>query len=145
MQGFSNIIFPHKPLFEGDPAESSYMRQQISAIVFHTIVALAVTFFLDINNNREKVRVFSWTSTTTLKSSVYSLDLNNNREKVRVFSWTSTTTGKRSLFFLDLNNDREQVRVFSWTSTTTGKRSVVFLDLNSYRVEVGTLLGPQQL
>uniref|UniRef100_A0A2P2I1E5 RING finger protein 145-like n=1 Tax=Hirondellea gigas TaxID=1518452 RepID=A0A2P2I1E5_9CRUS len=54
-QGFSNIIVPHKPLFDGDPAESSFMRQQISAIVFHTIVACFVTFFLDLNNNREKI------------------------------------------------------------------------------------------
>ncbi|KAA0198661.1 hypothetical protein HAZT_HAZT009080 [Hyalella azteca] len=54
-QGFSNIVVPHKPLFDDDPAESSFMRQQISAIVFHTIVACFVTFFLDLNNNREKI------------------------------------------------------------------------------------------
>ncbi|KAF2358499.1 TRC8 N-terminal domain [Trinorchestia longiramus] len=54
-QGFSNIVVPHKPLFDDDPAESSFMRQQISAIVFHTIVACFVTFFLDLHNNREKI------------------------------------------------------------------------------------------
>ena len=49
------MIVPHRPLFLGAPSEVSYMRNQLAAIVFHTLAALAVTFFLDLKENKEKV------------------------------------------------------------------------------------------
>ena len=59
-QGFSNMVVPHKPLFDiNNLIQSSFLRQQIAGIVFHTLAAFIVTFFLDLHNSREKVRS-SW-------------------------------------------------------------------------------------
>ena len=50
------MIVPHKPLFDADNlTESSFLRQQVAGIVFHTLAACVVAFFLDLSHSREKV------------------------------------------------------------------------------------------
>ena len=48
-----------KSLFDPhNDVETLFLRQQVAAIVFHTLVATLVTFFLDLECNKDKVRLF---------------------------------------------------------------------------------------
>lgn len=45
-----------KSLFDpNNDMETLFLRQQVAAIVFHTLVATFVTFFLDLDCNKDKV------------------------------------------------------------------------------------------
>ncbi|XP_045598876.1 RING finger protein 145 [Procambarus clarkii] len=55
-QGFSNMLMLQKSLFDPhNDMETLYLRQQVAAIVFHTLVATFVTFFLDLECNKDKI------------------------------------------------------------------------------------------
>ncbi|CAL4158993.1 unnamed protein product, partial [Meganyctiphanes norvegica] len=55
-QGFSNMLMLQKSLFDPhNDMETLFLRQQVAAIVFHTLVATLVTFFLDLQNNKDKI------------------------------------------------------------------------------------------
>ncbi|KAK4289576.1 hypothetical protein Pmani_030530 [Petrolisthes manimaculis] len=55
-QGFSNMLMLQKSLFDPhNDMETLYLRQQVAAIVFHTLVATLVTFFLDLECNKDKI------------------------------------------------------------------------------------------
>ncbi|XP_076035409.1 RING finger protein 145-like isoform X2 [Oratosquilla oratoria] len=55
-QGFSNMLMLQKSLFDPhNDLETLFLRQQVAAIVFHTLVATLVTFFLDLEYNRDKI------------------------------------------------------------------------------------------
>lgn len=54
--GFSNMLMLQKSLFDPhNDMATLFLRQQIAAIVFHTLVATLVTFFLDLQNNKDKI------------------------------------------------------------------------------------------
>lgn len=51
------MLMLQKSLFDPhNDMETLYLRQQVAAIVFHTLVATLVTFFLDLECNKDKVR-----------------------------------------------------------------------------------------
>lgn len=55
-QGFSNMLMLQKSLFDPhNDMETLFLRQQVAAIVFHTLVATFVTFFLDLDCNKDKI------------------------------------------------------------------------------------------
>ncbi|ROT64015.1 hypothetical protein C7M84_018057, partial [Penaeus vannamei] len=55
-QGFSNMLMLQKSLFDpNNDMETLFLRQQVAAIVFHTLVATFVTFFLDLDCNKDKI------------------------------------------------------------------------------------------
>ncbi|KAB7506984.1 RING finger protein [Armadillidium nasatum] len=55
-QGFSNMLMLQKSLFDSsNDIETLFLRQQVAAIVFHTLVATLVTFFLDLEYNKDKI------------------------------------------------------------------------------------------
>ncbi|KAG0710699.1 RING finger protein 145 [Chionoecetes opilio] len=55
-QGFSNMLMLQKSLFDPhNDVETLFLRQQVAAIVFHTLVATLVTFFLDLECNKDKI------------------------------------------------------------------------------------------
>lgn len=55
-QGFSNMLMLQKSLFDPhNDIETLYLRQQVATIVFHTLVATFVTFFLDLECNKDKI------------------------------------------------------------------------------------------
>ena len=50
------MLMLQKSLFDPEnDMETLYLRQQVAAIVFHTLVATLVTFFLDLDCNKDKV------------------------------------------------------------------------------------------
>lgn len=51
------MLMLQKSLFDPhNDVETLFLRQQVAAIVFHTLVATLVTFFLDLECNKDKVR-----------------------------------------------------------------------------------------
>lgn len=50
------MLMLQKSLFDPhNDIETLFLRQQVAAIVFHTLVATLVTFFLDLECNKDKV------------------------------------------------------------------------------------------
>lgn len=65
------MLMLQKSLFDPkNDVETLFLRQQVAAIVFHTLVATLVTFFLDLECNKDKVRFILCISAYRLSSMV---------------------------------------------------------------------------